>query len=396
MTTGNAPATSSSIYKAGEKLAGGSEDHGGRLSDKGVSNRNASENGNHHSARQKPPAVSWQIEAVKSRKPAPAQLTPAKSQGGAGARSTLLKQLSTHGNGISPSHEGREALAYAKLDSSTPVKTGPVPAGHLHVQSALQPAQRPKARTLPPLPDFMSLETFRSPSYSQDMPRMEALYAATDRASAFPHKPTPQAEPAKMHHSGQMQDADSDITSIDTQSPSSGAAGQSASVIQWESSVGTKLSGRTAASADEYTSIKASLRSLQELLNDPHSVAVISKHKEDSRTGSSLIDSNAREGQQHDSQSTSVARAQGNEQPRSQPNAHVQPTFSNTPELTQAAHGAASTCSQQQAQPARCNTEEMHIVSESAGSSDGGQGLAAGCDNGPCQHRSQQVRWLAG
>ena len=300
MTTGNATATSSNIYKAGEKLAGGSEDHGGRLSDTGMSNRDAPENGRRHSAKQKPSAVSWQIEAVRSRKPqaAPVHVIPAKSQGGAGARSAPLEQLSTCHNGISPSHERREALADAKLDSSTPVTTGPAPAGHLHVQLASQAAQLPKARTLPPLPDFMSLEVFRSHSYSQDMPRMEALYAATDHASVFPHKPTPQAEPAKIHHSSEMQDAE--ITSIDMPSPSSGAAGQGASTIQWESSVGTKLSGCTAASADEYSSIRASLRTLQELLNNPHSVAVISKHREDSRTGSSLIDSDAREDQQHD------------------------------------------------------------------------------------------------
>ena len=501
-----------SSSEAGGKKAEGNEDNLGNVPDRMTGIREVPEHGRHHSNRQRPLAVSWQIESVRNRKPAFVHQTPSKSQGLSVAHLAVPVKLSTHDNETSSSRKGHDVVADVKLNSSTPVRTGLAPASQFDVQSAHRPSERPKARTLPPLPDFVSLEAFKSRSYSQDMPRMEALYAATDRTSAFPERPTPQAESAKMHHSSQMQDVES--TRKDMPSPSSGAAGQSTSGMQGRSSaerackeekheshsssqcgvaikhdqalgspdrsrqvlraplcsalheegatgmlgraatgmqqcsteglqdetmsqsrvlhrpvsprvetldlvasssrvsadasgassgvndagtaerdVDVQLSGCTAASADEYSSIKASLRTLQELLNNPQSPTLISEHTNDSKAGSSSVTSDAGKAYRRDSHSTAAASAQGDEQPMSRPDAHPQPTFRNTPELTQAVCGAPSYISQQPAQRNGFQHRETH--SELAELPDGGQGSAASSDNHPCRHHGKQVRLLA-
>ena len=456
--------------------------------------------------------MSWQIEAVRSRKPAPAHVVLAKSQGDAGACSASPMQLSTGDNGTSPSRKGHEVLPDAKSDSTTLVKSGPSPASHLKVQSAMRPSQRPKARPLPPLPDFMSLEAFRSPSYSQDMPRMEALYAATDGVSAFPDKPITQTDANKLHHSS-PEKQDAGTSGIDTPTPSSGAACQGTSGIQPGSSVGSayregkheanisrqrgsaiqpdqahvssdslqqtfgpslcaalhvggatatpdtaangmstqqqcstklpqdesmskpsvferpvspkmealnlaasstcvsadaigassgvsdtrtakhdldvQLNGCASASADEYSSIKASLRTLQELLNNPQNPTAISKPRGDAKAGSSLVTSGVSKYYRHASQSTSGAKAQSIEQPKSQHDAHALLTVSDAPEHSQAACEPASFPSLQQAQRHGFHTGDTH--EECAGLPDRAQDSGPGFGNSLCRDHSQQV-----
>ena len=191
----------------------------------------ASEHRRCQGAKRSPSAVSWHIEVDRSRKPAPGHLAQAECQRISGNLPTLPMQPNSHDTGQDLIGSSPGEPPDVKHDGSMPDNTGPALSRHVRgQQSAYDRSQRPQARPLPPLPDFMSLDTSRSPSYSHDMPRMEALYAATNLASAFTYKPFPTAAAAKVHNSIDPQAATEACR--DRQSISPRGAAQSPPVIQ--------------------------------------------------------------------------------------------------------------------------------------------------------------------
>lgn len=491
------------------KQAGAAQENSSIVPDKAAGIQKASQHGRHQDASQGPLAVSWQVDIDRSRKPARAKLAQTGGQSPTSACPTLPKQPGSNGDGDSSRSRSPGGLTDVKHDGSSPANTGHVRTDHAVVQSALLPSQRPKARPLPPLPDFMSLQTFGSPSYSQDLPRMQALYAATDLASAFPDKPLQPAEaphskdtqatgascagmpsPApggaaprapemiqhgqggslggahaalenKEHktHVSKQQDSGTQLTLTAlgcpdglqqtlgaplhaalheagaTSAPGSaatgichpqhcstgampdggkhnacasdrpmllrmraphGAAGSAhsrAAGAQSElSEPGTRkpdheaeLSGDTAASGDEYASIKASLRCLQELLNKPQSPDLANRHTEDSGVGSF----SDRHGCQHGRGRDAAATAPSEEQSERQPITDVRPTIIVKPKLSQDAHGAARSISQQETQLNGCMTGDLHV--ESAGLPEAVQASADDSDSRMPNHHARQV-----
>ena len=489
--------------KAGSKHAGASEEDWSSIQNKAANIQIASELGRHQNASHGPPAVSWQVDIDRSGKPAHARQAPPGGQSPTRTCPTLPKQPgSDRGEGSlwNRSHGG---LADAKHDGSRPARH------HAMVQSALQPSQLPEARLLPPLPDFMSLETLRLPSYSQDMPRMQALYAATDLASAFPHKPLQPAEaphsaetqavevrpggmlspssvgtaplgpemiqpvqeeslagaqaaskgkeykthqskqheaqliltpaecpdglqqtlgaplPTALHKAGTISEPNSAATGMWIPPHSSTGAVQGESKRTFWVSDGSRLprmraphvaaggshtsaagapsgfgepgkpghefghSGCTASSSDEYASIKASLRCLQELLNKPKSPVRISNDTECTATGSSLDRAGASGGYQHGTERDAAATAPSEEQSESQPITDAPLTIRVAPKLSQDAHDAPRSASQQEGQLNGCIIGDLHT--EAAQLPDTGQGLADDFERGLSSHHKQQV-----
>ena len=470
--------------RAAERHAGGIGAEKGAIPERALGHRDASEHWRPQGARASPPAVSWQIEVDRSRRPAGAQAAQAGAQGI--PRASLLTQKPPNSSLKSdrPIDESPGRHTDSKSDSSPPASTSLAPGCHGTLQSALPPAQRPKPRPLPPLPDFMSLDTTRSPSYSQDMPRMEALYAATALASAVMDKP-PRAAAPKSYHGVGGQAAEGDSTVMLSQH--SGAAAQSASRLQPEGGsegvrpacegmmreansskqpgsteqpdqapimrpgkaqqalaaplsgaqheaaltsmpgaavsdtcesqhcstgaradksmtkfsgiAGTDLPGehtslaahslhqhpdtagsssgngeselrdrspklqvdyRAAAQSCEYGSIKASLRTLQALLDNTECHASTSDHTEDTETGSRLDRAEVQRADELGNATQAAAAASKEKQSDSQPSKDAPPALRADSELLQEGPSSTSHASQQQGQHIGCMTQSVH------------------------------------
>lgn len=132
-----------------------------------------------------PPAVSWQIDVDRSKKPSQGQSEQTQVHSIPDTRHAPHDQPISHDETGSSSNKTHVESPGVKQDTSAPHSTSRVPSSHADVQSVSVQRQRPKPRLLPPLPDFTSMHGSKAASVSQVTPRMEALYASTDLASVF-------------------------------------------------------------------------------------------------------------------------------------------------------------------------------------------------------------------
>lgn len=147
----------------------------------------ASDQSNPGGAQRSAPAVSWQIEAARGKRPAPAQDGAARSQSTVGNPQAQPMQHASRGKDIGNMQTGPRALSASfKACREDPSAALTAPNRHLDAKSA--PLQRPQpliAMPLPPLPDFTASHASSAPSPRQDALRMEALYVAMDLSAAF-------------------------------------------------------------------------------------------------------------------------------------------------------------------------------------------------------------------
>ena len=143
--------------------------------------REVSEHRQPRASQRNPPAVSWQIDADRSRKAFPAQEP-------VGSRQSSTTQSQAPSNVIVSRINGLEkASSITLIHGHANSADGPADS-HASAQSVPAQAQRPKPCPLPPLPSFAILCQPSLPTPGRDTPRMEALYATMDLSSLFSGK----------------------------------------------------------------------------------------------------------------------------------------------------------------------------------------------------------------
>ena len=116
-------------------------------------------------------AVFWQLDVTSARDAAPGQ----------------LREPTSCGNGLSSASEAADAKGGSRGRDPSPARAGLL--RHLDVQSALWRRPPPKARPLPPLPEFPAMRSTGLPSPSHDSARMQSLGAAMEISMLFADKP---------------------------------------------------------------------------------------------------------------------------------------------------------------------------------------------------------------
>ena len=117
------------------------------------------------------PAVSWQLDVTSARDAASGQ----------------PRKPTSRGTGLSSASEAADAKDESRGMDSSPARAG-LPR-HLDVQSALWRPPPPKARPLPPLPEFPVVRSTGLPSPSHDSKRVQSLGAAMEISLLFADKP---------------------------------------------------------------------------------------------------------------------------------------------------------------------------------------------------------------
>ena len=117
------------------------------------------------------PAVSWQLDVTSARDAASGQ----------------PREAASRGTGLSSASEAANAEGESRGRDSSPAPTG-LPR-HLDVQSALWRPPPPKARPLPPLPEFLVVRSTGLPSPSHDSACVQSLGAAMEISMLFADKP---------------------------------------------------------------------------------------------------------------------------------------------------------------------------------------------------------------
>ena len=117
------------------------------------------------------PAVSWQLDVTSARDAASGQ----------------PRGPTSRGTGLSSASEAADAKDGSRGRDSSPARAG-LPR-HLDVQSALWRPPPPKARPLPPLPEFPVVRSTGLPSPSHDSACVQSLGAAMEISLLFADKP---------------------------------------------------------------------------------------------------------------------------------------------------------------------------------------------------------------
>ena len=117
------------------------------------------------------PSVSWQLDVSSARDAASGQ----------------LREPASRGTGLSSASEAADAKGKGRGMDSSPARAA-LPR-HLDVQSALWRPPPPKARPLPPLPEFTVMRSTGLPSPSHDSTRLQSLGAAMEISMLFADKP---------------------------------------------------------------------------------------------------------------------------------------------------------------------------------------------------------------
>lgn len=169
-----AAANGSCVAKVGAPLdapAGGSCSLRGKPA--AGESREVSEHRQPRASQRNPFAVSWQIDAHRSRKATPAQEP-------VGSKQSSTTQSQAPSNVIISRVNGLEKVSSLTLKHSHANSADRPADSHASAQSVPAQAQRPKTCPLPPLPSFAILCQPNLPTPGRDTPRMEALYAAMD------------------------------------------------------------------------------------------------------------------------------------------------------------------------------------------------------------------------
>ena len=117
------------------------------------------------------PAVSWQLSVTSARPAASGQ----------------PREPTSHSTGLSTAFEAAQVTGNNKGRDCSPAR--PEPPRHLDVQSALWRPPPPKARPLPPLPEFAFTRSMDLPSPSHDTAHVQSLGAAMEVSTLFADKP---------------------------------------------------------------------------------------------------------------------------------------------------------------------------------------------------------------